>query len=143
MQVCSNPHVYFNPDLAAETIEVICKRCGRHADRASAVVLRPELLVRLRVECHGFVFQRDLVELFMSEQLRVTIDFDARLCAVDDRGIVHAAQLRVDLPRRGSQAIVKTACYDASGTIVSGRTLTCLACYRLRRAWGSKARGAR
>lgn len=140
MQVCSTPPLKFNADLAASTLEVQCRRCGRLADRWSAVVLPTESVVRLRVECHGRTYQRDLAELFMSDQLRVTIDFDAGLRVVDNRGVVHAAQLRVDLPRLGLQAIVTAACYESFGTITSDRVVSCLTCYRLARFRGSPQR---
>jgi hypothetical protein len=45
--------------------------------------------------------------------------------------------LRVELPRLRSQSVVRAACYDSFGTIVSDRVVTCLTCYRLRRAWNS------
>ena len=132
MNVCSNPPVHFNPDLAAETIEVHCRRCRRPADRARAVVLRPELLVQLRVECHGFAYQRDFAELYSGEPLRVEFDPDARLCIVDREGIVHASHLRVDVPRMKLQGAVMSLC-GTSGLVVGDRGLTCLECFRRRR----------
>lgn len=132
MAVCSRPQLDCNPDLAASQMIVYCRRCKRVADRWQARVQRPDLVVHLTVECHGYKFERDFVELFVIEPLRVTLDMDAGLCVMDSRGVVHASWLRSDIQSREGQYFVSTLCWT-SGLVVSDRGLTCLECFKRRR----------